>query len=82
MDLEESTFLFSDYTAKLQSLRQYDTGTKTEIQINGKKQKAQRLIHTPLDALFFDKGGKNMQWRTYNLFNSGAGQTGQPYVKE
>ena len=27
----ESTFLTSDYTTKLQSSRQYDTGTKTEI---------------------------------------------------
>ena len=34
---EESTFLTSDYTTKLQSSRQYGTGTKTEIQINGTK---------------------------------------------
>ena len=31
MELEESIFLTSDYTAKLQSSRQYGTGTKTEI---------------------------------------------------
>ena len=31
MELKESTFLTSDYTTKLQSLRQYGTGTKTEI---------------------------------------------------
>ena len=31
MELEESTGLTSDYTTKLQSLRQYGTGTKTEI---------------------------------------------------
>ena len=30
-ELEESTFLTSDYTTKLQSSRQYATGTKTEI---------------------------------------------------
>ena len=42
MELEESTCLTSDYTTKLQSSRQYGTGTKTEIQINGTKQKAQR----------------------------------------
>ena len=28
---EESAFLTSDYTTKLQSSRQYGTGTKTEI---------------------------------------------------
>ena len=33
--------LTSGYTTKQQS-RQYGTGTKTEIQINGTKQKAQR----------------------------------------
>ena len=32
MELEESTFLTSDYTTKIQSSRQYGTGTKTEIQ--------------------------------------------------
>ena len=31
MELEESTVLTSDYTTKLQSSRQYGTGTKTEI---------------------------------------------------
>ena len=31
MELEESAFLTSDYTTKLQSLRQYGTGTKTVI---------------------------------------------------
>jgi len=35
MELEESTFLSSDYTTKLQSSRQYGTGTKTDIQTNG-----------------------------------------------
>ena len=30
-ELEESSFLTSDYTTKLQSSRQYGTGTKTEI---------------------------------------------------
>ena len=42
MDLEESTFLTSDYITKLQSSRQYGTDTKTEIQTNGTRQKAQK----------------------------------------
>ena len=42
MELDESTCLTSGYTTKPQSSRQYGTGTKTEIQINGTKQKAQR----------------------------------------
>ena len=40
--LEESTCLTSGFTTKPQSSRQYGTGTKKEIQINGTKQKAQR----------------------------------------
>jgi len=31
MELEEATFLASDYTTKLESSRQYGTDTKTEI---------------------------------------------------
>ena len=35
MELEESIFLASDYTTKLQSSRQNGTGTKTEIETHG-----------------------------------------------
>ena len=42
IELEGSTFLTSVYTTKLQSSRQYGTGTKTEIQTNGTRQKTQK----------------------------------------
>ena len=42
MELKELTFLTSGYTTKLQSSKQYGTGTKTEIQTNGTRQKAQK----------------------------------------
>ena len=61
MELEESTCLTLGSTTKPQSSRQYGTGTKTEIQINGTKQKAH-------GQLIFGKGGKNMQWRKDKLF--------------
>ena len=38
----KSTFLTLDYTTKLQSSRQYGTNTKTEIQTNGTRWKAQK----------------------------------------
>ena len=45
MELEESTFLNSDYTTKLQSSRQYGIGTKTEIQTNGTRQSPEVNSH-------------------------------------
>ena len=80
--LEESTCLTSGSTTKPQSSRQYGTGTKTEIQINGTKQKAQREIHAPMDTLSSTK-----ETRIYNglktiSLTSGAGGIGQPLVKE
>ena len=41
MELEESGFLTSDATAKLQSSKPYGTGTKTEIYMGGRGEKAQ-----------------------------------------
>ena len=39
MELKESGSVTSDYITKLQSPREYGTGTKIEIQINGTEQK-------------------------------------------
>ena len=68
MELEELTCLTSGSTTKPQSSRQYGTGTKTEIQINGTKYKAQRYIHAPMGTLSLTKKEKNIQWRKNNLF--------------
>ena len=68
MELEESTCLTSGSTTKLQSSRQYGTGTKIEIQITETKQKAQINPHI-YGHLIFDKGGKNIQWKKDKLFN-------------
>ena len=40
--MEESTFVMPDNTSKLQLSKQYGTGTKTEIQIDEMRQKAQK----------------------------------------
>ena len=81
MELEESTCLTSDYTTKLQSSRQYGTGTKTgNIGQWNKIESAEINPHTYAHPVF-DKGVKNIQWRKDNL-TSGAGKTGQPHVKE
>ena len=80
--MNESTFLTSDYTTKLQSSREYGTGTKTEIQINGTKQKAQRRIHAAMDMLYLTKEEKIYNREKTISLISGAWKTAQAPVKE
>ena len=82
MEWEESTCLTSDYTTKPQSSREYGTGTKIEIQINGTKQKAQRQIHVPMDTLSLTKEARIYNGKKTTSLTSGAGKTGQSLVKE
>ena len=64
MELEESTCVTSDYTTKLQSSRQYGTGTKKYRSMGQNRKSRDKSMH-----LTFDKGGKDTQWRKNNLFN-------------
>ena len=82
MELEESTFLTSDYTTKLESLRQYGSGTKIDIQTNGTRQKVQRFIHTPMGTLFFTNKATIHNGAKITSSIKGAGKTGQLHVKE
>ena len=85
MELEESTCPTSGTTTKPQSSRQYGTDTKTEIQINGTKQKAQkaqRQIHTPMDTLSLTKMATIYNGEKTISLTSGARKTDQPPVKE
>ena len=82
MELEESTGLTSGSTTKPQSSRQYGTGTKTDIQINGTKQKAQRYIHAPMDTLSLTKEARIYNGLKTISLTSGAAENGQSLVKE
>ena len=69
MELEESNFLTSNYTTKLQSSRQYGTGAKTEYRsMEQDRNPRNKPMHLWV-PFFFAKGGKNIQWGKDSLFN-------------
>ena len=82
MEMEESTCLTSGSTTKPHLSREYDTGTKTEIQINETKQKAQRQIHAPTGTISLTKVTKIYNGEKTVSSTSGPGENGKPHVKE
>ena len=59
MELEGSTFLTLGSTTKLQSSRQYGTGTKAEVD-HWNKTESPEVNPCTYGYLIFDKGGKNI----------------------
>ena len=78
----ESTFATSEYITKLQSPREYVTGTETEIQNNGTRQKAQRQTHTAIGILSLTKEARIYDGEKIVSSIRGAGKTRQLHVKE
>ena len=67
--MEESTFLTSDYTTKLQSSSQYGSGNKTRNIHEWNKIESPETNPCTYGYLIFDKSDKNIQWDKASLFN-------------
>ena len=86
MELEESIFLTSDYTSKLQSSRQKYRNIFPYIENRNIGQwnrlKAQRLTHALMGTLSLTKEARLYNGEKTASSVSGAGKTGQLHVKE
>ena len=82
MELEESTFLASDYTTKLQSSRQYGTGTKQKYRPMEQDRKPRNKPMHLWVPYFFTKEARIYNGAKTASSKNGAGKTGQLHVKE
>ena len=69
MELEESGPLISDYTTKLQSPKQYGTGTKKRNTDQWNRPENPETSPCTYGKLIYDKGGKTTQCWKDSLFN-------------
>ena len=69
MELEESGSLISDYTTKLQSPKQYGTGTRKRNTDQWNRPENPETSPCTYGKLIYDKGGKTTQCWKDSLFN-------------
>ena len=82
MELEESTFLASDYATKLQSSRQYGTDTEKRNINQWNKIESPEVNHAPMGNLLLTKEARIYNGAKTASSVNGAGKTVQLHVKE
>ena len=82
MELEESTFLTSDYTTKLQSSRHNGTAQKEKYRSMEPDRKPRKKTHALTGTLFLTKEARIYNGAKIASSINGAGKTGQLHVKE
>ena len=82
MELEESTFLTSDYTTQLQSSRQYGTGTKNRNIGQWNKIESPEKTNALMGTLFLTKEARIYNGAKTASSINGAGKTGQLHVNK
>ena len=76
MQLEESTFLTSDYTTKLQSSRQHVLAQKQKYRPMEQNRKTKKA-HAPMGSLFLTEEARIYNGVKTTSSINGAGKTGQ-----